>query len=109
MSYHHKRLLRSVRSLINDLKTGDKEKVVADFEKWLVEYQEQEDVHFCDSWCFEDITIYFKKHFEDEDPLTSEEVHTIADRCERGLDNLIGMNWDVIDCHIRDVLDERRW
>ena len=39
---------------------------------------------------------------------TADEVNTILDRLERHHDATIGINWDVIDWHISDVIKENK-
>jgi len=57
------------------------------------------------TWCGED--VYAQAISTGYKP-TADEVNTILDRLKRHHDATIGINWDVIDWHISDVIKETK-
>ena len=39
---------------------------------------------------------------------SAEDCREVLDRCLRRHDASLGMSWDIMDCHIDDLLDEKK-
>lgn len=57
------------------------------------------------SWCKQDVVEQARNNHEVE--LTDEEAGDVLDACLNDHDATIGVNWDVIDYHITQVVNER--
>lgn len=57
-------------------------------------------------WCVTDV----KQQLKDRNikiKFSIEDCREVLDRCLRRHDASLGMSWDIMDCHIDDVLDEK--
>jgi hypothetical protein len=101
MGYTHNQVIEACDALVE---TGDLEA----FKTLYAELKERLEKVFLGNWHFDDIQMWFDDRYADDyDPLTEEEIKTIAYYCERYFDAEVGMNWDVIDSHMYDVLESR--
>ena len=57
-------------------------------------------------WCVLDVKQQLKDRGKNE-KLNTEECRSVLDRCLHRHDATIGLSWDVMDCHIDDILEER--
>jgi len=57
-------------------------------------------------WCVLDVKQQLKDRGKGE-KLNVEECRAVLDRCLHRHDATIGLSWDVMDCHIDDILEER--
>jgi len=57
-------------------------------------------------WCVLDVKQQLKERGQGE-KLNVEECRAVLDRCLHRHDATIGLSWDVMDCHIDDILEER--
>ena len=57
-------------------------------------------------WCVEDV----KQQLKDKKikiKFSMEDCREVLDRCLRRHDATIGMSWDIMDCHINDIIEEK--
>ena len=57
-------------------------------------------------WCVLDVKQQLKDRGKGE-KLNVEECREVLDKCLHRHDATIGLSWDVMDCHIDDILEQR--
>jgi hypothetical protein len=57
-------------------------------------------------WCVFDVIQQLKDRGKNE-KLNVEECREVLDKCLHRHDASLGLSWDVMDCHIDDILEER--
>lgn len=64
------------------------------------------DIHLCAHvWAPEDVILYAKDRNK---RVTKAQANEVIDRMEHGKDCSIGINWEVLDVHMCNVLDEAK-
>lgn len=81
---------------------------VEDLIKHLQENYKPEDVIAHDIWQVDDVTCDGNHHEEIDPPVTKEEAEEVLHRMEHNKDASIGLNWDVLNHHLSDVIRERK-
>ena len=70
-----------------------------------MKWEDKNTINF--SWCTDDVKQQLKDRNKKE-KLTLEQCREVLSRCLRKHDANFGMNWDIMDIHINDILEENK-
>ena len=77
---------------------------VSELIKHLKSYDLDEEIAYS-LWSRDDIIIEAKSAFNEK--LTDDEINEVLINTERGHDCSVGISWDIIACHISDIITNR--